>query len=483
MESAFPYPPTPDVLQWLSGGQLANRFLRSLRLWVLLKKLYGENNWQPELPEHFSYPQLRDRLYADTHSKSDQLPTEKLIRHCRRSHCICQQTCQNLLLGTISDEWKQQIIHLTGFSNQELETYLQERPFATVHRSIRQDLKQLVSLGWLEQVKRGRFCLLPNSQLPTLPTTTTSIATENPTELSLPSDRLRELIPVLEDIAFVQPNLEVLIETFWQQLSQNANQPLSPERQTKRIFVHMDYILSDQAQDRVDTYQEQLEQLWRTAEGGVIQFSYWIAKTNKQVDIITYPVCLHYLRRAKYLSAYGLDPQGSLHWHNYRLDRISSDRLTVLPWGDPKIPQPLKRMRRRGELPQPGYVQQELEAAWGFNFYHPKAFLIMRFPADFARWYVDDTVRHPTFVKVDYRELPELIEQNIRNPQEKETIQNILRKRSSQDAYYRAWIRTNDINVLMRLRDWRPNGEAIAPLSIRKQMKAEAMAELSHYEN
>ncbi len=45
-----------------------------------------------------------------------------------------------------------------------------------------------------------------------------------------------------------------------------------------------------------------------------------------------------------------------------------------------------------------------------------------------------------------------------------------------------AWIRTGDINVYMRLREWRPNGEVIAPLSIRYQMKAEAEQELENYQ-
>jgi len=31
-----------------------------------------------------------------------------------------------------------------------------------------------------------------------------------------------------------------------------------------------------------------------------------------------------------------------------------------------------------------------------------------------------------------------------------------------------------DINALMRLRDWRPNGEVIAPLSVRQQLQEEA---------
>ena len=33
----------------------------------------------------------------------------------------------------------------------------------------------------------------------------------------------------------------------------------------------------------------------------------------------------------------------------------------------------------------------------------------------------------------------------------------------------------------MRLRDWRPNGEVIAPVALREQMRLEAQAELAYY--
>lgn len=42
-------------------------------------------------------------------------------------------------------------------------------------------------------------------------------------------------------------------------------------------------------------------------------------------------------------------------------------------------------------------------------------------------------------------------------------------------------IRTGDINVLMRLREWRPQGEVIAPRSQRQQLAQEAAQELINY--
>lgn len=491
----FAYPPTPQILQWLAAGQLANRLQRSVRLWVLLNYLYNtERNWTNPLPKTFSYPDLRDRLFASTHSKSDR--RNAMTAQCRTSNCVCHKTLKRWVFSAdggwgdsgsttglecnlVSEpEWQQEIMYLTGFSAAELKRQLQQRPFATVHRSIRDDLKQLTQLGWLQAPAQGRYQCLPAKKWPAPPLET--CRQHSTTNITLP--QTWELLQVLESISFVQPNLEVVVRSLWEQLTDTA--PNSRQQKTEpaqRIFIHLDYIICNEMQEQVDTYQEQIEQLWHRPPGGVVQFNYWIAKEERQVKVTVYPVCLHYVRRAKYLSAYGIDPKGKLNWHNYRLDRIASKQLTVLTWGDPNVPKQLKEMWHTGCLPTPAYIQTQLDAAWGFNFYLPSALLILRFPPAFARGYVDNTVRHPTFQRVDYQKLPQLIQQ-IPNSKERQTLLQIIQQRHPQDAYYQATIRTGDINVLMRLRDWRPNGEVIAPLSLRQSLAQEAAQELGNYQ-
>ena len=478
----FVYPPTPQILQWLASGQLGNRLQRSIRLWVLLHKLYGEENWNRELPQPFAYPQLRALLFAPTHGRSEQLSAEHLVANCQDSNCVCHKTLQEWIF--IPDtyqskaEWQQAVMHLTGLSVTEVEQQLQfSRPFATVHRSIREDLKQLVQMGWLQAHSVGQYQCRPIKELPTPPAAMSPV----PSFAQLSVSQTWELLRVLESIAFVQPNLEVVMRSLWEQITDmSPSSQLAAEPQ-KRIFIHLDYILPEEAQDRVDIYQEQLESLWHKHEGGVIQFEYWVASEERKVQVTAYPVCLHYVRRAKYLSAYGTYPDVQLGWHNYRLDRITSLRLKVLAWGDPRVPKPLKELWHTGQLPTPETIDTELDAAWGFNFYLKSELLIMRFPTKFARWYVKDTERHPTFNPVAYKQLPKLIANEVPNSQERQQLLQIIKERSPGDNYYKAMIRTGDINVLMRLRDWRPNGEVIAPLSVRQQLQAEAKQELSNY--
>ncbi|MDH6061259.1 TIGR03985 family CRISPR-associated protein [Chrysosporum bergii ANA360D] len=473
--------PTPQTLHWLAGGQLANRLHRAIRNWWILNQLYGkETQWGHYPLKDFTYSQLRDRLFAETHPKGEKLDSLEITAECGDFSCICHRTCMEVLetsgVYVSESQWQTEILQLTGINPEHLEQQLQQRPFATVHRSIRDDLKQLSSLGWLEKLSKGKYECLPLSELPTPPEI--PIAQPNFTQLSIP--QTWELLHVLESVAFLQPNLNLIIENLWQQIAHNSPAPLI-EAPHQRIFLHLDYILSTEAQDQVDDYQEQIEQLWGKKGSGVIQFEYWVT-IAKKVEVTVYPVCLHYHRRAKYLSAYGTDPEGQLAWHNYRLDRIASEKLRVLPWGDPSIPKELKEMRYTGKLPTPAQIQTELDQAWGFNFYLKRELLILRFPSAFAQRYVDNTFRHPTFRPISYKKLPQQIIQNVPR-QEQQKVLDILQHKPPTDAYYTGWIRTGDVNVLMRLRDWRPNGEVIAPLSIREELKQEAMKELSHYQD
>jgi CRISPR-associated protein (TIGR03985 family) len=90
-------------------------------------------------------------------------------------------------------------------------------------------------------------------------------------------------------------------------------------------------------------------------------------------------------------------------------------------------------------------------------------------------------VRHPTFKSIPYNQISPLIQKAIPNSHDRESILAILKQRSPSDRYYQALIRPNDINIIQRLRDWRPNGEVLAPISLRQKMIDEATQELMHY--
>jgi len=475
--------PSPALLQWLSGGQFASRWLRSLRLWWLLNQIYGvESHWATALPQPFRYGALRDRLFAPSHGTDETRSASDLSAGCRGTECVCQRSLRHFLINSSLSQsltaWVQDTAQRTGLAIATIEASLDRAPFAVTHRSLRADLALLATQGWLKPVSRKGYACLPQEQLPLPPLET--LPSSNFAALS--PGQTWELLHLLESVAFVQPNLEVVIQTLWEQMTQSSRpawKPVPPP--PRRIFLHIDYILSPETQEVVDELQQQLESLWQTPDGGVIQFETWVARQQRLARVTVYPVCLHYVRRAKYLSAYGVDPDGQIGWHNYRLDRIRSAQVRILPWGDPQVPAVLRQQRATGTLPTPDWIERQLDAAWGFNFYLPQAWLVLRFPASFAENYVDETVRHPTFRRIAYADLLQAMEHQITDGQEQQRIRRLLEARSPQDAYYQAWVRVGDINVTMRLRDWRPQGEVMAPLSLREQMQAEVEMERSHY--
>jgi CRISPR-associated protein (TIGR03985 family) len=473
----FPYPPTPQVLHWLSGGQLGSRFMRAVRCWVWLRQFYGGG--LADLPQPFTYGEVRDRSFAPHHPKADATPLEHMTRQCEGTACLCQRSAQDLLLEGQLDQaagdWVTLVAALSGLAIDLAEQGLATCPFATVHRTLRDDLQHLISLGWLASAGRGKFQKQPPASWPQPPASLGS----GQTDAALSTHDARSLLHVLEPIAFLQPQLAVIIDTLWRQVASEGRSAAPPGPQ--RVFIHLDYIWPDEVQEQVDQHQADIEALWHSPDGGVVQFDNWSARRQQLDQVTVYPVCFHYARRAKYLSAFGLNPDGTLGWYNYRLDRIRSPRLRVLPWGDPQVPTPLKHMRNTGQLPTPEQVQTQLDAAWGFNFYLPRALLILRFPPEFARWYVHDTVRHPTFEPVAYSDLKALVQSQVAQLPERAAILQVLAQRPATDAYYWGWMRVGDVNVTMRLRDWRPMGEVIAPLVVRQQMMAEARAELAGY--
>lgn len=483
----FSYPPTPEILYGLAKGRLADRLGRSLRLWALLRRFYGEANWATRLPQPFRYADVRDRLFAPTHQLSESLGVEVLTAACDTA-CCCQRSLETWLAESTMPfsvaDWQQQVVKLTGLSPGLLKESLKQYPFATVHRSVRDDLAYLADLGWLVNKGQGRFFTVASQDWPQMPKAQLAPLA------NLSVAQTWEMLRSLESISFVQPNLEIIVQSLWEQLAAHPAQKVTPRdiaEPEKRIFIHLDYILSAPMQEQVDNLQEQIEQLWRESSG-VIQFDYSLKiehqiepQTSRIVSIITYPVCLHYARRAKYLSAYGYDPKGIFGWHNYRLDRMTSPQLKILSWKDSQIPKRLMTMYRDRSLPTSEAVSAALEEAWGFNFYLPRRLLIMRFSPTFAQRYVQQTDRHSTFEPIAYGALLSLIKQEIKDADAQASILETLSQRKANDEYYRAWIRLGDTNIVMRLREWRPNGEVIAPVELRQQMKQESQAELMHY--
>ncbi|MEQ9000413.1 MAG: TIGR03985 family CRISPR-associated protein [Coleofasciculus sp. B1-GNL1-01] len=240
----------------------------------------------------------------------------------------------------------------------------------------------------------------------------------------------------------------------------------------QRLFIHHDYVVKEELRETSADLADRLKEIWQETPTPPLQIAYHSASLNQTKNYTIYPVCLYYYQRAYYLCAFGQRPhktatQAPVGWYNYRLERIS--KYQKLPWDTPDLPFSKSEIINHPENYAPAYIQQELDAAYGFDFYEKSDLTLLRFDADFAQRYIDNSFRHPTFEKLDsYQEALVLIEHlNLPNP--RQILAHI--HTYSDAAYYALRYRHQDNTVIMRLRAWGPKVEVMFPNELRQRMR------------
>lgn len=466
----FRNPPQPKLLQQLAKGLLEqnHHLIRAVRLWTLLRWLYSDHGYAT-IPNRFTYPDWRQAFFSKTHQDEKR---EDILNH-HDPKCACTKTTTQWLseLDIPIDDWRQSLQKQISISDSDLEDLLQERIFAQVRKSLQSDLDLLVSWGWLQRVSNetGRSKHYRRVKVLPIPNKPENLDTEG----SLTTKEQVYVAETLEMIGFLDPNLPLLAEQIFEQ----------PHEDNHRVFLYVDYLVpeSTQKQDDVDQLQGELQEIWDSGQIQPLLLTYHSAHLGLVKECVIYPVCIYYMERAKYLCAYGSNPEGAINWHNYRLDRICSKRLAPLDWEDPRIPQLLREKYEDGQLPTPKTVQTKLKEAWGFDFYKPSALMLLRFNQDFHEHYIRGTFLHHTFGSVDYKQTASLVRQHTSNPEHRDDLLEILQHRSPNDAYYTAKYRVTDFHVLRRLRALGPEVEVLLPWELREKIVLDIQKIWYHY--
>jgi len=285
--------------------------------------------------------------------------------------------------------------------------------------------------------------------------------------------RKRSIDAILEILASEQSfNSEGILEFFTNEVSAIAELLLTKINGEQRLFIHHEYVVNEDLREASADSADRLKEIWKIAPTPPIQITYHSAYLNQTRKYTVYPVCLYYYQRAYYLCAFGQRPertenQPQLGWYNYRLERIT--RLKTLSWDNPNLPFPQSEIINNSEKYSPNYIQQELDSAYGFDFYENADLTLLRFEANFAQRYIDNSFRHPTFEKLDsYEEAIALIEQ-LKLPNRRKLLARI--NLYPEAAYYTFRYRHQDNNVIMRLRAWGQKVEVIFPENLRQRMK------------
>ncbi|WP_414565163.1 MULTISPECIES: TIGR03985 family CRISPR-associated protein [unclassified Anabaena] len=461
-ELVFQDVPQVELLQWLARGLLKQKLLRSIRLWVWLRSLYGfggaslySDHLKPlVLNDSFTYAQWRDAFFSPSHTKGEKVP------NLHDPDCPCAKTTQEWLFnektGIVAHQWQESLVAHTGITESKLSKILQQRLFGVTRRSLQGDLETLAQLGWLIY-KNERYYRV--TEFPPDPVTFRDET--YPSKLSA-----YELNFLHEDLV---------------EIAENHSHEING---IQRFFLKVDYVIPRLTLDLVGEWQYQLRQIWAEIPVPPVKLTYASAKVTKQVDCIVYPVCIYYMQRAVYLCAYGESPDQQSEWYNFRLDRIQ--KMIPLSWDNSHLPLNLRQYYQRQTLPNPEYIALEMSKAWGFDFYLPAQLMLLRFDQDFSDRYIKDTERHDTFKAVSYKQAQRLISREVKQPQQQQALLEILAHRSPKDAYYQVFIRYQDQNhrdnnVIMRLRAWRPKCEVIFPFDLRQSIADDVAKEFQLY--
>lgn len=458
------YPATIPVLQQLVSQSLTqptkkgNVFLKAIRAWFILESLYGqETNFQKN---EFQYSDWRDHFFYNAkkaHINPDSLPQHDTAE---QGKCLCQKTIRQLLELQESweewEEWKENIKnhyrHNSRKTSDEFSIYLQdleellenERPFNCTARTIKNNFRELVKKDCLNYSETNKTYLK---------------LTENPSFLT-------NLFEAENSFNFFMDE-----DDSYQTLLDKLNHPIND---VQRLFFYYDYkILSNKISKKVNYCRDELTRIWQKTPVPVVKLQYKSSSLGGTRDnYIIYPVCIFYYQRSFYLCAFGQFPKQKENeennWYNYRLDGI--ERITSLEGKDNQIAADIleKSQEDQNELIQG--IQDEINEAYGFDFYLEKDTMLLRFPKEFHKNYISHTVRHPKFRKLDHQQAIKQIKQCQLNETQREKLMTQV-KNHPDDGYYNLPYRKTENSVIIRLRAWCPNVEVILPWDLRQRMQ------------
>ncbi len=490
MRPQFENLPTVKFLHLLAqGNNLKQQLPKAVRLWVILRSLYGTDTDEVKLSlgENFTYNQWRDEFFnAENSHTRDQIPP------LHDPECNCAKSLKDWLfdsnLSIAQDEWQKSFLQIYKIKPDALEILLSSgkcpdnkdkkkgykkgkgskpmppqsgepkmpeyRLFGVTGKNLQYDFESLIKLGWLEAntTKSGHEYLKVQS----FP------------EINISHDNRTETEKIITSCDFTE-----IYDTYRE-----------PINGTQRFFMHVDYVVSKEAIDRIGDWQYQLKSIWEKTPVPPIFIEYDSASLGKKGKRLIYPVCLYYFQRAPYLCAFGQRPKNKtdIGWYNYRLDRIQN--ITELDWNNAEIPVEV-RQKCENQSISPKDIQGEMAEAWGFDFYQDSRVMLLRFDQEFSENYIEESFRHETFQPIkSQRDFTDLLGKYSHIPEAQELLEKIKSNFPNDDyAYYRANYRVGDNNVIMRLRAWGPNVEVLLPQELRDRLKEDSEKTWQIYQN
>ncbi|GAA6622223.1 TIGR03985 family CRISPR-associated protein [Scytonema sp. NUACC26] len=466
------------ILQRLVDGSLnqCQNLITAMRRWVLINWFYGEesHDFDCERRSGLTFNQWsqiffnQDLLklqpsFQSGHPLGNLLEKNDEILRPHHLLCPCYKTTVDWLrfYNFSVDDWLENLQQNIYISEVTITKVIRDRLFVKVRKTLQADMNFLIAKQCLKcetSLFHKHNIIYRVKKLPEWISTKVSNKRQVSSTIipELNASELADLAQALDMLTFLDPKLAPI-----------ADKISTEVYGTRRVFLHIDYILPEDFQIHVDNLQEQLQENWHEQEIKPIFFNYASARLGAKKCLV-YPVCIYYVQRAKYLCAYGVNPRGDVNWYNYRLERIQS--LFFVDWTDRIIPPELLEKYLTNKLPQPEDVEVEMTKTWGFDVNNVSRLMLLRFNADYHRRYIQNTVRHDTFTRIkSLDKVAEVIRKYANSDGEAKLLHGILNK-YPKDAYYTVMYRDRDYNVMMRLLAWGANVEVLLPMELREQI-------------
>ena len=446
------------LLKQLVPNSLKQSLAKAVRLWVILRSLYGEPTdplYLDALSSQFTHTDWETLFFSDSHKfPRDSRPTAHDV------NCHCAPTLEDWLFkdgrGCDRLTWCNSFCDAFKVTRGELEALLKksDRLFSVTGKSLESDFESLVKSGCLRfQINADRKLLrnqyLKVETLPAMLAEIESIATGN---------------AGITSAEFIQTDLYEFVDSLAQ-----------PIQGVQRFYLHTDSIVARSALDQVSDFQVHLKVCWEQDETPPIALQYESAREHQRIfNWVVYPVCVFYYQRAPYLFGFGYqEGVSALQWYDFRLDHIQE--LTVLDWTDARLTTEFLALRSRP--PTPDDIHDQMAQTWGFEFYRSAEWLVLRFDRYFYSTYIEPTERAALFTKMSLREVSDWVARFPREasptPAEGKALKSRLAVLSDHDQYCRVRFRMGDRNILMRLRAWGFNVEVLLPIALRRELAIE----------
>ncbi len=335
--------PSVDLLQVLARGSLRQNLPKAVRVWVLLRSLYGDESdpMRLDLGGNFTYSEWNKLFFNLTnHEHKDyKIPTD------HDPNCPCAKTISDWLfdsnMGCEATTWQHSFLQLYSMSQSELDSLLLSgiinkngensnkqtplpggRLFAITSKNIQYDFGALVEMGWLK-IQKITSCNSKRCK-------TLYCRVED-----FPNLGIYPNPPIAQSEIKVSNVIQNDLADFFNDFGGEINGK-------QRFFLDIEYIVPANFSEQINTIRQQLKEVWQQSIVPPIKITYISARNYQSYqdegeEYIVYPVCIYYSHRAPYLFSFGQDPvnKGKIGWYDYRLDRIQ--KLEQLTWDQVKI--------------------------------------------------------------------------------------------------------------------------------------------------